>query len=173
MALVLLLRGVNVGGHRTFRPSRLAHDLRAFDVVNIGAAGTFVVRNPGSRANFRAALVRHLPVTTQIVFCEGRDLVRFERSGPFGPAPAEPGIVQFVSFLARRTTARLRFPITLPTTRDWLVRVQGSTGRIVFGEYRRHMRTIGCLGQLDQLFGVPVTTRSWVTVSAILRALNA
>ena len=91
MALVVLLRGVNVGGHRTFRPSRLAHDLREFDVVNIGSAGTFVVRQPGVRARFRAALLRHLPVTTQVVFCEGRDLVRLERSQPFGPPPADPG----------------------------------------------------------------------------------
>jgi len=46
MALVVFLRGVNVGGHRTFRPSLLANELSDFDVVNVGAAGTFVVRNP-------------------------------------------------------------------------------------------------------------------------------
>ncbi len=51
--LVVFLRGVNVGGHRTFRPSRLAQKLRDFDVVNVGAAGTFVVRQPGSREKFR------------------------------------------------------------------------------------------------------------------------
>lgn len=49
MALVVLLRGINVGGHRKLRPKTLASDLEAFDVVNIGAAGTFVVRKPGSR----------------------------------------------------------------------------------------------------------------------------
>jgi uncharacterized protein (DUF1697 family) len=47
MALVVLLRGVNVGGHKTFRPKRLAERLRDLDVVNIGAAGTFVVRRRG------------------------------------------------------------------------------------------------------------------------------
>ena len=41
--LVVLLKGVNVGGHRTFRPSVLAKALRRYDVVNIGAAGTLVV----------------------------------------------------------------------------------------------------------------------------------
>ena len=44
MALVVFLRGVNVGGHRTFRPSVLARELGDYDVVNVGAAGTFVVR---------------------------------------------------------------------------------------------------------------------------------
>jgi len=49
MALIVLLRGINVGGHRAFRPKLLAQDLGRFDVVNIGAAGTFVVRKPGVR----------------------------------------------------------------------------------------------------------------------------
>ena len=39
MALVVFLRGINVGGHRTLRPSRLAQQLSRFDAVNIGAAG--------------------------------------------------------------------------------------------------------------------------------------
>ena len=38
MALVVFLRGVNVGGHRTFRPTVLAKQLRHLDAVNIGAA---------------------------------------------------------------------------------------------------------------------------------------
>lgn len=44
MVLVVLLRGVNVGGHRTFRPTTLAKQLAHLDAVNIGAAGTFVIR---------------------------------------------------------------------------------------------------------------------------------
>ena len=44
MALVVFLRGVNVGGHKTFRPAALARELAALDLVNVGAAGTFVVR---------------------------------------------------------------------------------------------------------------------------------
>ena len=39
MALVALLRGVNVGGHRTFRPSILTRDLGDYDVVNVKANG--------------------------------------------------------------------------------------------------------------------------------------
>ncbi|MGA7648370.1 MAG: DUF1697 domain-containing protein, partial [Terriglobales bacterium] len=88
MALVVFLRGVNVGGHRTFRPSILARELSGYDVVNVGAAGTFVVRkpirNPGSRAKFRAALLRKLPFEAEIVLCEGRDLMRLEMENPFG-----------------------------------------------------------------------------------------
>jgi hypothetical protein len=58
---VVLLRGVNVGGHRTFRPSALAERLKHLDAVNIGAAGTFVIRRPVSRTQLRAELARRLP----------------------------------------------------------------------------------------------------------------
>src|SRR5438477_7244826 len=84
MALVVFLRGVNVGGHRTFRPSVLAKKLSASDVVNVGAAGTFVVRQPGSRARFRAELLRKLPFGADIVLCDGRDLVLLEIENPLG-----------------------------------------------------------------------------------------
>jgi len=38
--------------------------------------------------------------------------------------------------------------------------------------YRRHMKTIGYLGQIDKLVGVPVTTRNWNTIVAIVRILK-
>ena len=63
-------------------------------------------------------------------------------------------------------------PITLPPEGEWYLRVIGSRGRFVFGEYRRHMKTIGYLGQLDKLFGVPATTRNWNTIMAVLRILK-
>src|SRR5262249_15848501 len=84
MALIVFLRGVNVGGHRTFRPSILAKELSAYDVANVGAAGTFVVRKPGSRAKFRAELLRKLPFEAEIMFCDGRDLICLEMENPFG-----------------------------------------------------------------------------------------
>jgi uncharacterized protein (DUF1697 family) len=43
VALVVLLRGLNVGGHRSFRPRVLADQLQHLGAVNIGAAGTFVI----------------------------------------------------------------------------------------------------------------------------------
>ena len=58
MALVVLLRGINVGGHRTFRPAALAEQLKHWAAVNIGAAGTFVIRRPVTRTKLRAELAR-------------------------------------------------------------------------------------------------------------------
>jgi uncharacterized protein (DUF1697 family) len=90
VSLVVFLRGVNVGGHRTFRPSILAKGLGDYGVVNIGAAGTFVVRKPGSKPKFRAALLRKLPFEAEVVICDGRDLIRLEMENPFGAEPPRP-----------------------------------------------------------------------------------
>jgi hypothetical protein len=49
MALIVFFRGINVGGHRAFRPSVLAKELGIYDAVNVGAAGTLVVHKPGLR----------------------------------------------------------------------------------------------------------------------------
>jgi uncharacterized protein (DUF1697 family) len=171
-ALVVFLRGVNVGGHRRFRPSILAKELSDYDVVNVGAAGTFVVRNPGSTARFRAELLRRLPFETEVALCEGRDLLRLETVNPWGTRRALPDVVRFVSVMSRAGRARETLPFTLPPSGPWLVRVIATNKRFVFGEYRRHMKTIGYLGQIDKLFNVPVTTRNWNTIVAILRILK-
>ena len=52
------------------------------------------------------------------------------------------------------------------------MRIQGSNGRLVYGVYRRQMKTIGYLGQIDLLFGAPATTRSWGTILSVLRILK-
>ena len=173
MALVVFLRGVNVGGHRTFRPSILARELSGYDVLNVGAAGTFVVRKPGSRTKFRAALLRKLPFEAEIVLCEGRDLMRLEMENPFGTEPSPPDVVRFVSILSKAGGVRASLPVAFPADGEWLVRVIASEGQFVFGAYRRHMKTIGYLGQIDKLYGVPATTRNWNTIIAIIRMLKS
>ncbi len=170
---MVFLRGVNVGGHRTFRPSILARELSAYDVLNVGAAGTFVVRKPGSRAKFRAALLGKLPFETEIVLCEGRDLMRLEMENPFGTQPSPPDVVRFVSVLSKAGGVRASLPVALPSDGEWLVRVIACEGQFVFGMYRRHMKTIGYLGQIDKLYGAPATTRNWNTITAIIRMLKS
>jgi len=172
MALVALLRGVNVGGCRTFRPSTLTRELGEYDVVNVGAAGTFVVRKPGPRSNLRTALLRKLPFAAELVLCDGGDFLRLEAENPFAAKPSSPDVVRFVGILSKAGGVRVSLPSTFPSDGEWLVRVMESEGQFVFGMYRRHMRTIGYLGQIDKLFGVPVTIRNWNTIAAIVRALK-
>lgn len=172
MALVVFLRGVNVGGRRTFRPSILAREMSAYDVVNVGAAGTFVVRKPESRAKFRAALLRKLPFETEVVLCDGRDLIRLETENPFAATPLPSDVVRFVSILTKADAVRASLPVTFPSDGEWLVRVIASDRQFVFGMYRRHMKTIGYLNQIDRLYGAPATTRNWNTIVSIVRILK-
>jgi uncharacterized protein (DUF1697 family) len=172
MALVVFIRGVNVGGHRRFRPSVVARELSDYDVINVGAAGTFVVRKPGSRAEFRNVLLAKLPFEVEVVLCDGRDLISLENDNPFGGDSSSPDVVRFVSILSKAGKVRASFPITFPANGEWLVRVLASKGQLVFGVYRRHMKTITYLGQIDKLYGAPATTRNWNTILAIVRILK-
>jgi uncharacterized protein (DUF1697 family) len=172
MALVVLLRGVNVGGHRTFRPTVLAEHLRHLDAVNIGAAGTFVIRRPISRAELRAEVARRLPFQAEILICQGREIVRLLSRDPFADQAVRPDIVRFVSVLSRVPHSIPRLPMDFPSRGRWLLRILARHDRFVLGQYRRHMKAIGYLGTLDRVFGVPVTTRNWNTVRAIAKVLD-
>jgi hypothetical protein len=53
------------------------------------------------------------------------------------------------------------------------MRVLACRHRFVLGLYRREMKAIRYLGQLDKVFGVPVTTRNWNTILAVARILTS
>ena len=172
MDLVVLLRGVNVGGHRTFRPSTLAEELKHLDAVNIGAAGTFVIRRPVTRTRLRAELARRLPFDTEIIICQGREIVRLMSQNHFADQPLGPDIVRFVSVLSKRPRSAPWSPMSFPSSGKWLLKILARDNRFVFGVYRRHLKVISYLGTFDWLFGVPVTTRNWNTITAIARVLD-
>lgn len=172
MALVVFLRGVNVGGHKTFRPAALAKELKALDVVNIGAAGTFVIRRPTSRAKLRDEVARCLPFDAEAMICDGRDILKLVAQNPFAGQPEGPDLVPFVSVMAKRPRAGPPTPISFPPTGTWLLKILGTDNQFVFGVYRRHMKAIGYLGKIDRLFGCPVTTRNWNTINAIAKVLD-
>lgn len=172
MALVVLLRGVNVGGHRTFRPTALAEQLRHLNAVNIGTAGTFVIQQPITRAQLRAEVARSLPFDAEVIICKGREIARLISQDYFADQPVRPDIVRFVSVLSRRPRCAPSTPMSFPSSGKWLLKILAREDRFVIGLYRRRMRAISYLGTLDRLFGVSVTTRNWNTITAIGRVLG-
>jgi hypothetical protein len=106
------------------------------------------------------------------VLCDGRDLIRLEVENPFGTEPSRPDVVRFVSILSNADRSLTSIPCTVPPRGEWFVRIIASQNRFVFGVYRRHMKTIGYLGQIDKLLGAQATTRNRNTIMAIVRILK-
>jgi len=173
MALVVFLKGVNVGGHRTFRPSTLATRLKRFDAISVGAAGTFIIRKAVGRVTLRAAVRRLLPFEAAIMICDGRDVLDLASRDPFVDHPARRDQVQFVSIRSGSRPPGCVLPLVVPPTGRWSVRALAHHGRFVVGVHRREMRTIGHLGQLQKLLGGPITTRSWTTILKLAQLLRA
>lgn len=172
MALVVFIRGINVGGHRTFRPTQLAEALEHLGAVNIGAAGTLVIRQPMTQAKARAEVERKLPFAAEIVVCQGRDIANLISQNPFAGQSVRRDVVHFVSVLSRRPRLTPSTPMRFPSRGQWLMKILSRRKRFVLGMYRRHMKVIGLLRTLDRLYGVSVTTRNWNTIAAIAQVLR-
>jgi uncharacterized protein (DUF1697 family) len=172
MSLVVFLRGVNVGGNKTFRPSVLATQLSDYDVVNIGAAGTFVVRKPAGETKLRREFKSRLPFDAEIMICEGQDVIDLASPDRFRGVTAHRDIVRFVSVLGASHHTVPSLPISFPPKGEWLLRILGVQDRFLFGVYRRQMKAVGYLSQIDKICGVPATTRNWNTIATIITLLN-
>lgn len=172
MASIVFLKGVNVGGHRTFRPSVLASEMAELGVMNVGAAGTFVVWSPLSQARLRREFLRRLPFETEVMVCSANDVLQLASAGPFASEPSGTDITRFVSVLPKRPRVLPALPINLPAGENWLVRLVALQGRFAFGLYRRDMQTIRFLGQIEKHLGGSVTTRNWNTFSNLFEILR-
>src|SRR6266704_5184439 len=108
MASVVFLRAVNVGKANRCQPALIAEQLAKFGVVNIGAVGTFVVREGVKESALRAAIARKLPFKCEIMICPARDIIKLTSKDPFSHeppvrlGPSGSNIVRFVSVLAKR-----------------------------------------------------------------------
>jgi len=196
MAHVVFLRAINVGKANRCQPALIAKQLAKFGVVNIGAVGTFVVRENVSESILRAALVRSLPFETEIMICPARDVIRLASKNPFSGQPSAPNITRFVSVSGKPLRTGIRsdsrqtstaspartlkpqtsqlppLPLSLPSDDDWLLKIIAIQNRFVLGLYHRQMKAISYLGKIEKLLGVPVTTRNWNTIEKVVKILG-
>lgn len=172
MALVVFLRGVNVGRHKRFLPAQLARDVAEFDVVNVGAAGTFVVRAPVAPSAIRAAIDKQLAFDAEMVVVTRRELLEFVATEPFGRRPAAPNEQRFATMLVERPRGAPALPLTIPPTATWQVKIVSRSGRFVASVWRRQAGTLVYPNvAIEKLIG-PATTRNWNTVRAICKILQ-
>jgi uncharacterized protein (DUF1697 family) len=151
----------------------LAKELADFDAVNIGAAGTFVIRQAVTQARLRTEIKSRLPFDAHIMICHGRDILQLMSQDYFADYPMRPDVVRFVSVLAKSPRQALSTPVNIPLDGKWRLKILARKNRFVFGIYRREMKAIGYLCEIDRLFGMPATTRNWNTITTIFRVLKA
>jgi len=201
MPSVVFLRAVNVGGANRCQPALIAKQLAKYDIVNIGAVGTFVVGANVNESILRAAIARKLPFKCDIMICPARDIIKLTSKDPFGGQPSGPNITRFVSVAAKPLRTRVRsgshqtsdlksakgrirrgepqtsqlppLPLSLPSDEAWLLKIIAIQSRFVLGLYRREMKAISYLGKIEKLLGVPVTTRNWNTIEKVGKILRA
>ena len=172
MKWVVFLRAVNVGTANRCQPALIAKQLAKFGVINIGAVGTFVVRENVSGSALRAAIARKLPFKCEIMICPAREILNLASKDPFSGQPSGPSITRFVNVLAKRPRALPPLPLSLPSDNEWLLRVIEIQGRFVLGLYRRQMKAISYLGKIEKLLGIAATTRNWNTIQKVVEILN-
>jgi uncharacterized protein (DUF1697 family) len=169
---VVFLRAVNVGRTNRCRPAAIAKELAKFGVVNIGAVGTFVVREDVSESVLRAAIARKLSFKCEIMIVPARDILKLAAKDPFADQPSDPNITRFVNVLHKPLPKPPRLPFSLPSDDDRLVKIIAIEDRFVLGLYRREMKAISYLGRIEKLFGVAATTRNWSTIEKVLQMLK-
>ena len=170
MSSVLFLRGVNVGGANRCQPALMAKQLARFDIVNIGAVGTFVVREDISESVLRTAFAGKLPFKCEIMICPAQDIIKLTSKDPFAGQSAGPNITRFLSVAREPLRARnssgpnqtsnlkpqkFELPLNLPSNDAWLLKIIAIKDHFVLGLYRREMKAISYLAKIEKLLGVP------------------
>jgi uncharacterized protein (DUF1697 family) len=161
---VVFLRAVNVGGKNVVRPALLARSLEPLDVVNVGAAGTFVVRGKASAARIRREVLAHLPFEPGLVIVAASEVVALARRRPFAGVRFSKDRRGWVTILDGRPRSRPRLPLSVPAGRSWSVRFDSIDGCFALGLWRRQPRGFVFPNQVvEKALGVPATTRWWET----------
>lgn len=170
----MFLRGVNVGGHKAFRPSAVAGQLADLGVTSVGAAGTFVVHADVEEGEIRRVFRKNLPFDAHVMVSPARELARLVDLDPFADDRSARADGCFVSVLESRLRARPRLPLEFPEGADWQVAITAIHGRFVLTLFRRLGRNpLYPNAVVEKRFGVPATTRGWPTILKVRRALES
>jgi uncharacterized protein (DUF1697 family) len=167
VAFVVFLRGVNVGGNKKFSPAALAKDLAALEVVNIGAAGTFVVRKAKSEAAIRRELAARLPFEAAVAVVPAKALTELTRRDPFPKAPGGDDVRRMLSVLTGAAAKKPKLPMRRPDGEDWQLHLVRHAHPFVLYFWRPDPKRMLYTDLVEREFGVPATSRTWNTIEKI------
>lgn len=157
-----------------FRPAELVAALKRLDVVNIGAAGTFVVRSSVGAAAIRQAFLDEMPFAPTMAVRPGRDVIALVRSRPFKGVAFSKDLRGWVAVMTGPPKHKPTLPLSSPAGAGWYLRVDEIRGLVALGLQRRHPdRPINTAKSLETALGVPVTVRWWETIEKIAKMLES
>lgn len=173
MALVVLLRGANLGKRR-FSPKALAEALADLSLVNIGAAGTFVVPKRVAEKTLRERVQAELPwEDAEMVILKEAELREALAAGEKLKVPE--GAKKFGVALPKAPPSGLRLPLeALAKDGAWGLRYEAVAGRVALGVRRRYDQAgTYSTKEVDAALGSDRgTMRDWPTWEKIGKAVE-
>jgi len=162
---IVFLRGANLGKRR-FSPKAVEKALADLGVVNVAAAGTFVVRKRVAAKTLRARIEEELPFEpAPMMIATQAEVVAAIEAGA-GIAIAE-GARRFATIM-ERAPAKPKLPVEAPG-----IVIPRIVGRFALGT-RRPMAEHGVYPNevVERAFDVDATTRDWPTMEMVATLLG-
>jgi uncharacterized protein (DUF1697 family) len=173
MPSVVFLRAVNVGKANRCQPAAIAKQLAKFGVVNIGAVGTFVVREDVSESALRTAIARTLPFKCEIMICSAKQIVDLAKENHFNGDRGDD-VDAHVTIMAKLPVKTPVLPIYVPSKDKWEIKIARVVGTAVLSLRRKMKNGRFYPNQIvEKQFGVAATTRSWNTIGRIAKIVEA
>jgi len=174
VAHVVFLRGANVGGNNVFRPAKLAAALSHLDTVNVGAAGTFVIRGKTSAAAIRREILSRLPFEPHLAIHQAKDIVALVHPEPFRGVKFSKTMRGWVAALCARPKRDPELPHIVSKRGTWVCRVDRVDGSFAFGLWQLVPRGFVIPANVvEDALGAPATVRWWETYERIARVIEA
>lgn len=144
--------------------------MSAYGFVNLGAAGTFLVRKKMTPTELRCLLQRELPICTEMAVLPVEELRQAWERARFPKEARMPGVRRFVSFLlAPATKSATKLPAKFPSAGGWQVLICAIEEPLVFSLWRKTGERLVYPNEVvEKIFGVAATTRNGETIVKLL-----
>ena len=168
MSSVVFFRAANVGGKNVFRPAQVVAALEHLGAVNVGAAGTFLIRKKASAASVRREILAQMPFEPELTVVPAAEVLSVVRRAPLGRVTFSKDQRGWVAVLASKPKVEPTLPLLKPEGKDWSVRMDRIEGPFALGLWRRTKRGFTFPNQVvETALGVRATTRWWETMERI------
>jgi uncharacterized protein (DUF1697 family) len=164
MSHAVFLRAMNVGGKNVFKPAQLATALAHLGMVNVGAAGTFVIRERLTAAAVRREILARMSGEPELAIVPAKEILDLVRSDPFRGVKFSKDVRGWAAVLCAKPNSKPALPMVLPAGKPWSVRFERVQGSFALGQYRRVGGSLFPNQVVEKALGVRATTRWWETI---------